>query len=90
MVPFDILPKSGRNKPYIHTHCYNNGQLEEQSYYVNEQLHGEYKFWFYNGQLKGQCYYVNGLLHGKWKRLHDNGLIKDQRYFVNGQLITSE
>ena len=61
--PFDILPKSWRNKPYLHTKWHDNAKLLYQCYYENGQKHGECKFWFYNGQLMHQRYYVNGQQH---------------------------
>ena len=37
-----------------------NGQIWEQSHYVNDKLHGEYKQWYENGKVCVHCFYVNG------------------------------
>ena len=39
---------------------YENGQLSEHCFCVNDLLHGEFKWWDRNGQLDDHRFYVNG------------------------------
>jgi MORN repeat variant len=40
---------------------YDNGQMQEQSNYVDGKLHGEYTWWYRNGEIHAQANYVNGV-----------------------------
>ena len=46
---------------------YDNGQLWEQTTYIDDKINGEYKSWFYNGQITKQTTYVDGKKHGVHK-----------------------
>lgn len=62
---------------------YDNGQKEEESNFVNGELHGLYQQWHENGQKLVECTYVNGELHGLYQRWDYNGQRKEKSNIVN-------
>src|SRR5690348_11093882 len=66
---------------------YSNGQLWEQSFYVNDKLEGEYKTWHENGQLWEQCFYINDKIEDEYKIWGSAGQLYAQYFYKNGEII---
>jgi len=60
---------------------YENGQLESQGHYIQDQKEGEWKDWQENGQLWSQGQYIHGKMEGEWKHWLENGVFT-QGYYV--------
>ena len=60
---------------------FHNGQLWEHSFYLNDNLHGDYKVYHKNGQLWVHSFYQNGKLHGEYKTYHINGKLDYATFF---------
>lgn len=54
---------------------WHNGQLYEQSYFVNDVRHGEFKRFYQNGRPADHGFYHNGIRHGQFKEWDDSGLV---------------
>jgi antitoxin component YwqK of YwqJK toxin-antitoxin module len=65
---------------------HDDGQMREQSNYVDGEMHGKCTWWDDNGQMRGQENYVNGELHGERTLWYDNGQLSEQSNYVNGNL----
>jgi hypothetical protein len=65
---------------------YDNGQLWEQTTYIDDKINGEYKSWFYNGQITKQTTYVDGEKHGVHKEWWDNGKLWRQTTYVDDKV----
>jgi antitoxin component YwqK of YwqJK toxin-antitoxin module len=63
---------------------YSNGQLGIHCFYVDGNIHGEYKWWYSNGQLATHCYYADGKRHGEYKEWYSNGQTWVHCFFVDG------
>ena len=55
---------------------YENGQLQEQTFYRNGKLEGECKSWYENGQLQVQAFYRDGKEEGERKLWYENGQLR--------------
>ena len=62
-----------------------HGQLANHCFYLNGNLHGEYKRYYRNGQLETHCFYLDGLLHGEHKIYYDSGQLNDSCFYLNGK-----
>ena len=63
---------------------YDNDQLWEHSFYLNNKRHGEYKYYHENGQLWEHSFYQNGKLHGEYKIYCDNGKLDYTTFYCQG------
>jgi antitoxin component YwqK of YwqJK toxin-antitoxin module len=78
-----------------YTEWFDDGQLFEQSSYINGKLHGEYKRYFWNedgdnniDKLCSHTTYTDGIIHGEYKSWYcevENQLF-EQSIYVNGKL----
>ena len=51
---------------------YENGNVEEDCYYVNGKKHGHYISKYQNNNVKEDCFYINGLKSGKYFSFYEN------------------
>jgi antitoxin component YwqK of YwqJK toxin-antitoxin module len=65
---------------------YDNGQIQEESTFVNGQIEGLYQRWYENGEKWQECTYVNGKLEGSYQTWYENGQKKQECTYVNGAL----
>ncbi len=63
---------------------YENGQIESQGYYYNNQQEGKFKSWFDNGQLEADWEMKNGKECGNVKCWYKNGQKKKEVSIENG------
>jgi antitoxin component YwqK of YwqJK toxin-antitoxin module len=64
---------------------YENGQIREETTYVDGKRHGMYKWWYENGQIRIETTYVDGKRHGSYKWWYENGQIKIEITYVDGK-----
>lgn len=61
-----------------------SGKLQEESYYLEDQLHGPRKVYFENGQLDYLETYTNGSFSGAYQKFNESGqLIQEGQYVAN-------
>jgi antitoxin component YwqK of YwqJK toxin-antitoxin module len=65
---------------------YDNGQMREQSSYVNGKRHGEYTWWYPDGRVCKQLNYANGEMHGKYTWWYIGGQMRVQANYDDGHL----
>ena len=95
------FPKLFRKKPTYCIKYWANGNIKEEYYKEQDQLHGIFKEYFEGGGLKRECSYNHGVLRGLEKCYYEeNGNLKSEvefeenvkhgqcrRYTITGQLI---
>ena len=69
-----------------HRTYYRNGNIEEDSYYIDNKLHGISRTYYENGNLKKEEYYKEGILDGLCTLYCENGKMKGKINYVNGQV----
>lgn len=62
----------------IFQHCWRN---------ENDQIQGEYKFWWENGQIWQQSFYKDGKHNGESKVWNKNGQIEEHLFFHNAKEV---
>jgi len=60
-----------------------NGVLLRESYFVNDELNGEYKEYHSNGQINSTGRLESGKANGKWKYFNENGTLIQESYWEN-------
>jgi len=60
-----------------------NGVLLRESYWVNDELNGEYKEYHSNGQINSTGRLESGKANGKWKYFNENGTLIQESYWEN-------
>ncbi len=66
------------------TYYHENGEIQIECIYNDNQYDGEYKEWYENGQLKTQTFYKNGYIDGKLEQWSVKGLINKIAQYKNG------
>jgi antitoxin component YwqK of YwqJK toxin-antitoxin module len=72
---------------YVVRYYYDNGQVEKEIIYHQDQLHGKYIRWYKNGQKYWEIDYHQDQLHGKVIRWYKNGQRYWEGYYEHGKLI---
>lgn len=65
---------------------YENGQIQERTFFRYGRIERERKTWYRNGQLKEHSSYRDGITNGKRLFWHDNGHLWIQSFHVAGNL----
>lgn len=60
---------------------YDNKQLRQEAFYINDKPHGQVRNWYENGQLKSEHYYNRGKRINTWKEYFPSGNIEIIRRF---------
>ena len=61
---------------------YNNGNVRTVENFLNNERHGEYKFYSVDGILITHGFYVKGKKEGLWKEYEKNGSIDRLDFFI--------
>lgn len=64
---------------------YDNGQLEVQGEFIDNQRAGHWQIWHDNGQLESEGDYLNGAKNGTWKRWDEHGQAAGEESYQNGK-----
>ncbi len=97
---YKILESKNKSIPDgVQKSYYYDGQLEEESRYVQGKKDGVWKWYYENGQLGQESRYVQGPRDGVWKWYYENGKLQNEEtysyrsrngwlksYYENGQL----
>ncbi len=65
---------------------YPNGQKLEESFYINDSLHGERKLFYENGQLDNITTHANGMFEGKYQKFNEAGKLLNEGQYVNNEM----
>jgi antitoxin component YwqK of YwqJK toxin-antitoxin module len=63
---------------------HDNGQIQEESTFVNGRVEGLYQRWYENGQKRLEYTVVNGKLEGLYQTWHENGQKREEAMYVDG------
>jgi antitoxin component YwqK of YwqJK toxin-antitoxin module len=85
--PITVEPIDVAECKYVVRYYYDNGQVEKEIIYHQDQLHGKYIRWYKNGQKRWEEDYHQGQLHGKVIRWYKNGQRYWEGYYEYGKLI---
>jgi antitoxin component YwqK of YwqJK toxin-antitoxin module len=77
--------KDTRAKEGLYQSFYSNGQLMEESAYLNDSLHGERKLFYENGTLQSTEQRDHDQFTGPYRKYYENGKLSNE-----GQYITNE
>ena len=62
---------------------YENGQLKDHDFFVDNYLHGECKRWWDNGHLQLHGFYNTFDQAGEFKSWHEDGHIEEHSFYSN-------
>ncbi len=62
---------------------YPSGQKLEESFYLNDSLHGERKLYYENGQVDQIFNHANGMFEGKYQKFNEQGRLTNEGQYVN-------
>ena len=79
-----ITPDSIKNGLY--QAYYDNGEVQEKSFYKDGKLDGERMLYFDNGGVEISEAYVEGVMTGPYKVYYKSGQVQLEQNFENGQL----
>ena len=82
----EVLSDDFNEGPYQLHH--KNGNIKEEGFYKDGELHGTRKMFYENGNILVEMHYENGKIHGLKKLYHDNGKLKEESNWENDDLIT--
>jgi antitoxin component YwqK of YwqJK toxin-antitoxin module len=63
-----------------------NGRIQQEGFFINGQLNGEFRSYYKNGNLHEKANYVNGLKEGESNYYHSNGKVSSISHFVHDTL----
>jgi antitoxin component YwqK of YwqJK toxin-antitoxin module len=66
---------------------HSNGQLNWETPYVNEQVHGIQRYWHFNGQLAWETSWVNNQRHGVARFWYSEGKLWKVQKWRRGQIV---
>ena len=69
---------------------YDNGQLKEERFYLNNKKHGQHRGWWKDGVPKFIIHFSNGLTHGKSLEWFADGTPFKVFHYDNGQELGSQ
>ncbi len=73
------------NKDGHFIYYYENGQIQTDCYYENNQRNGPYEEWYESGQQKISQVYSNDVLDGPFSSWRENGTYKLQAHYTQGE-----
>ncbi len=84
---FKIQDKNieSKNAKIVKKSFYENGNIEVESEFLNNQLYGISKRWSESGILLNKVEYMNGLVHGDWILYYPTGVIKQVTQYKFGK-----
>lgn len=65
---------------------YPSGQKAEETYYYNDTINGERKFYFESGQLDRVQHYLYGVFQGEFKSYYSNGNLSAEGNYLNNEM----
>jgi len=63
----------------VYKSWWSNGQIWDHKKYLNDELHGEAKYWNKDGELQNHCFWVRGKLY---RDLIDDPVCGDEEKFL--------
>jgi len=63
---------------------YENGQLRNESQFLNDKYDGNFILYYENGQISLKKRYKNGVLEGESISYYENGQLKEKSNYING------
>ena len=82
----ETLSDDFKEGPYQLYH--KNGNIKDEGFYKDGELHGVRKMFYENGMILVEMSYENGKIHCLKKLYHDNGKLKEESKWENDDLIT--
>ena len=64
-----------------------NGKLRVRCFYINNEIHGEYKAWNVYGNLYEHSHYTNGKFDGRYKEWFKSGQLEINCYYDLDELV---
>ena len=86
-------PVESVERKYWYDHEKNLDILIEETYYLDDEKHGQYTKWYNNGTLNIKTAYKNGKRDGLYEEWHDNGNIFIKTTYINyknGSIIKTD
>lgn len=80
------LNKQTKKKEGAYLAFYPNGQKLEESFYINDSLHGERKLFYENGQLESVTNHANGMFEGKYQKYNEQGKLTNEGQYLNNEM----
>ena len=77
----DTFAKEGQYQSF-----YPNGKVFEESWYVNDTLHGERKLFYENGPLQSVEHLEHGQYAGPFLKYYENGQISNEGQYVSNEM----
>lgn len=65
---------------------YPNGQKLEESWYVNDSLHGERKLFYENGKVESIEHHEHGQYVGSFQKFNENGQLTNEGQYANNEM----
>lgn len=62
---------------------FEDGQMSQSSYYINDKIEGQNKIWHSNGQIKEISNWRNGLQNGLYESFYENGKPESRTNWIN-------
>jgi antitoxin component YwqK of YwqJK toxin-antitoxin module len=80
------INKQTKKKEGAYTAFYPNGSKREESFYINDSLHGERKLYYENGQVESLTTLANGMFEGKYQKFNEQGNLTNEGQYVNNEM----
>lgn len=80
------INKKTKKKEGAYTAFYPNGQKREESFFLNDSLHGEQKMYYENGQLESIANHANGMFIGKYQKFSEAGKLTNEGQYENNEM----
>ena len=62
-----------------------NGRLQEESGFVDGELHGRQLRWYASGRIRLRGEFRHGRMNGTWRTWDENGTIRQERAYLDGE-----
>lgn len=72
------------------TWYFNNGQVEQKRYYINNRINGKNTFYYDNGQISRESNYDYGIFHGEYKEWYKTGKPMVFALYEHGKLLNNK
>ncbi|MCC6727629.1 MAG: toxin-antitoxin system YwqK family antitoxin [Saprospiraceae bacterium] len=80
------INKQTKKKEGPYAAFYPNGQKQEESFYINDSLHGERKLFYENGQMESLITLANGMFEGKYQKFNEAGKLTNEGQYVGNEM----
>jgi len=88
--PITVEPIDVESESYVVRYYGEDGSLEWEENYHQNQLHCKSFRWYSNGQKFLEEGYYQDQLHGKYIRRHKDGTFWYEQHYIDGYLATRE